>query len=90
MAETGAEGLIPIRDFGEYMRHDAAQQRLVGEDSGREHRLGESLSVTLAEADSVTGSLRFELSDHEKPVRNGTNGKPKKVVLRRKPRGRRC
>ena len=89
LAETGAEGLIPIRDFGEYMRHDAAQQRLVGEDSGHEHRLGESLSVTLAEADSVTGSLRFELSDHEKPVRNGTNGKPKKVVLRRKPRGRR-
>lgn len=89
LAETGAEGLIPIRDFGEYMRHDAAQQRLVGEDSGRAHRLGESLSVTLAEADSVTGSLRFELTDDEKTVRKNASGKPKKAVLRRKPRGRR-
>jgi ribonuclease R len=89
LQETGAEGLIPIRDFGEYMRHDAAAQRLVGEDSGREHRLGETLSVTLAEADPVTGSLRFELANDEKTIRKDATGKPKRAVLRRKPRGRR-
>ena len=89
LEDTGAEGLIPIRDFGEYMRHDAATQRLVGEDSGTTYGLGQTVPVTLVEADPVTGALRFELSDQEKPVARAPSPKRGKAVLRRKPRGRR-
>ena len=61
LADTGADGLIPIRDFGEYMEHDPGRHRLTGRDSGRAYALGEMLEVRLAEADLVTGTLRFEL-----------------------------
>jgi ribonuclease R len=61
LPDTGAEGLIPIRDFGEYMQHDEHRHRLVGETSGAVHSLGGSVEGTLIEADTVTGSLRFEL-----------------------------
>jgi len=65
LADTGAEGLIPMRDFGEYMRHDENRHRLVGESSGAVHSLGGTVEVTLIEADTVTGSLRFELEGVE-------------------------
>jgi ribonuclease R len=88
LEDTGAEGLIPIRDFGEYMRHDSATHRLVGENSGKAYALGESLDVELTEADPVTGALRFELPDVEKVPSDQRRGKRGKMILRRKPRGR--
>ncbi|MDP6350938.1 MAG: ribonuclease R [Alphaproteobacteria bacterium] len=64
--ETGAEGLIPIRDLGaasgEYFRLDDVHHRLVGDETGISHGLGAPIRVRLAEADVVTGSIRFELA----------------------------
>ena len=61
LADTGAQGLVPMRAFAEYMQHDQPRQRLVGSDSGQVIALGDQVEVTLREADPVTGSLRFSL-----------------------------
>ncbi len=66
---TGAEGLVPARAFGERMRFDAARARLVGQRSGAELGVGAPLRVTLAEADPVAGTLRFDLPDPRAPWR---------------------
>jgi ribonuclease R len=62
--EAGADGLIPMRQLGalggEYFHHDEARHRLVGDHSGTTFALGQAITVRLAEADVVTGSLRFE------------------------------
>jgi ribonuclease R len=63
LAETGAEGLIPIRSLGgEFFRHDERAQALVGERSRHAYRMGDALEVTLEEAAPVTGGLRFALA----------------------------
>jgi ribonuclease R len=63
LAETGAEGLIPIRSLGgEFFRHDERAQALVGERSRHAYRMGDILEVTLQEAAPVTGGLRFALA----------------------------
>jgi ribonuclease R len=73
--ETGANGLIPVRTLGnEYFQHDEGVHALVGERSGTTYRLGEAVTVRLAEAAPVTGGLRFELieggSEGKRPERN--------------------
>jgi ribonuclease R len=68
LAETGADGLIPMRSLPEdYYHHDEAKHRLVGRRFGRSFSLGESVTVRLAEANTVTGSLRFELVPDDLP-----------------------
>jgi ribonuclease R len=63
LAETGAEGLIPVRALGgEFFRHDERAQALVGERSRQAYRMGDCLDVTLEEAAPVTGGLRFALA----------------------------
>jgi ribonuclease R len=61
--ETGADGLIPIRSLqpSDYYDHDEARHRLVGRRYWRSFSLGEAITVELAEANTVTGSLRFNL-----------------------------
>jgi ribonuclease R len=62
LAESGASGLIPMRALGDdFYVHDERQHALVGRQKGQVFRLGEPVDVRLAEADAVTGSLRFEL-----------------------------
>ena len=62
LRETGADGLIPIRSLpSDYYDHDEARHRLVGRRFGRSFSLGDSVTVELAEANTVTGSLRFNL-----------------------------
>jgi ribonuclease R len=64
LAETGAEGLLPIRSLGgEYYRHDEAKHALIGERSNFAFRLGDKVKVKLVEAAPLTGGLRFELAD---------------------------
>ena len=58
----GGDGLMPIRDLGgEYFRFDEAARKLVGENSGEEYTLGQRLDLRLADANPVSGALRFEL-----------------------------
>jgi ribonuclease R len=71
LADTGADGLIPIRTLGdEYFNYDEARHALIGSRSGAMHRLGDVVDVRLVEAAPVAGALRFELlSEGQPPVR---------------------
>ena len=60
----GGDGLLPIRDLGEeYFRFDPALHRLEGQDTGTTYALGDRLELRLAEANPVSGGLRFALPD---------------------------
>ncbi|HEY1505494.1 MAG TPA: ribonuclease R [Stellaceae bacterium] len=68
LTETGADGLIPIRSLpSDYYDHDGARHRLVGRRFGRSFSLGDAVTVELAEANTVTGSLRFNLVADDLP-----------------------
>jgi ribonuclease R len=78
LAETGADGLVPVRSLGrEFFHHDERAHALVGENSGLTYRLGDKVRVRLEEATPLTGGLRFEL------IEGGSAGAPMR------PRGRR-
>jgi ribonuclease R len=58
----GGDGLMPARDLGrEYFRYDEAAQTLVGEETGTTYAAGQRLRLRLAEANPISGALRFEL-----------------------------
>ncbi len=60
--ETGADGLIPVRSIGrEFFHFDADAQTLTGSDTGLQLRIGQPVTVRLAEAVPVTGGLTLEL-----------------------------
>jgi ribonuclease R len=62
--DLGGDGLIFAKDLGqEYFRYDEAARALVGEQSGETYRIGQRLTLRLAEANPVSGSLRFELPE---------------------------
>jgi ribonuclease R len=59
---VGGDGLMSVRDLGgEYFRFDEGARELVGETSGDVYALGQRLRLRLAEANPVSGALRFEL-----------------------------
>jgi ribonuclease R len=59
---TGADGFVPARLIGsEYFRYYEARHALVGDTSGETYRLGDRVTVRLAEAAPVAGALRFDL-----------------------------
>ena len=56
----GGDGLVPVSTLGaEYFRHDEAAQTLIGEDSGTRYSAGDHLKLNLAEANPLTGALKF-------------------------------
>ncbi len=60
----GGDGLVPVSTLGaERFHYDEARQALTGEDSGEEYRPGLRLKLRLAEANPVSGALRFELPE---------------------------
>ncbi len=60
----GGDGLVPISTLGrEYFRYDEASQSLIGEESGDVYCRGMRLKLRLAEANPVSGALRFELPE---------------------------
>ena len=77
--ETGADGLIPIRELGrEFFHYDEASQSLMGADTGTTFTVGQRVTVRLTEATPVTGGLILQLLTHEdralpigKPGRGG-------------------
>jgi ribonuclease R len=72
VVDFGGDGLVPVSTIGdEYFRYDEKAQQLVGEDTGTTYRQGQELKLRIAEADPVSGSLRFELPD-----RQGGGGRP--------------
>jgi ribonuclease R len=70
LAESGAEGLLPIRALGsEFFKHDEKAHALVGDRTRTAYKLGDIVSVRLAEAAPLTGGLRFDLAEASTPAR---------------------
>lgn len=71
--ETGADGLLPIRELGhEYFHFDPDAQMLIGADTGLEIGIGQRVTVRLSEAIPTTGGLVLELTELEgKPLPRG-------------------
>ena len=71
--ETGADGLLPIRELGhEYFHFDPDAQLLIGADTGLEIGIGQRVTVRLSEAIPTTGGLVLELTELEgKPLPRG-------------------
>src|SRR5437763_15411935 len=62
--DLGGDGLMFARDLGrEYFRYDEAARALVGDETGETYRIGQRVTLRLAEANPVSGSLRFELPE---------------------------
>jgi ribonuclease R len=79
----GGDGLMPVRDIGgEYFRYDEAGRKLIGDDSGTEYASGQRLQLRLAEANPVSGALRFEMVDG-KGARPDRESRPGRVIKRR-------
>jgi ribonuclease R len=83
----GGDGLVPVSTLGtDYFRYDEGSQTLTGDDSGVQFAAGQRLKLRLAEADPVSGALRFELPEggSYSPVRRALKrdgrreGKPEK------------
>jgi ribonuclease R len=76
LAETGADGLVPISSLGEeYFRHDEHAHALIGESTGARWRLGRDVEVRLREATPITGGLLFEMLSDPEP---GEAGAPRR------------
>mgnify|MGYP000389101938 CR=1 FL=1 len=64
--KLGGDGLVPVSTLGrEYFTYDEAAQKLVGERSGTEYAVGDRLKLKLAEANALTGALKFEVPDSD-------------------------
>src|SRR5690349_7613298 len=62
--DLGGDGLLLAKDLGtEYFRYDEGARQLVGDETGETYRIGQRLTLRLAEANPVSGSLRFELPE---------------------------
>jgi ribonuclease R len=80
----GGDGLLPVRDLGtEYFRYDEAARKLVGEQSGDEFTIGQRLQLRLAEANPVSGALRFELPEGKYASPSTAGRQPPRVLKRR-------
>ena len=68
LADSGAEGLLPIRALGsEFFKHDEKAHALVGDRTRTAYKLGDIVAVRLAEAAPLTGGLRFDLAEASTP-----------------------
>jgi len=60
----GGDGLVLAKDLGqEYFRYDEAARTLVGDETGETYRVGQRLTLRLADANPVSGALRYELPE---------------------------
>ncbi|MDP3676861.1 MAG: VacB/RNase II family 3'-5' exoribonuclease [Novosphingobium sp.] len=78
----GGDGLVPVSTLGaERFSYDEKAQALVGDQSGERFVIGRLLDMRLAEANPLTGALKFEPVDSdggrvEARGRRGPQGKP--------------
>src|SRR5215208_6344424 len=86
----GGDGLLFAKDLGqEYFRYDEAARQLVGDETGETYKIGQRLTLRLAEANPVSGSLRFELPEgsyggasvpaRRDRTRSGRRGRPPNI-----------
>lgn len=78
----GGDGLVPISVLGdERFAHDERAQALIGDRTGRRYTIGDILELRLAEANPLTGALKFE------PVEGAGRIEPRGRPLPLKKRG---
>ena len=57
----GGDGLVPVSTLGQdYFHYEEGAQALVGEKTGERYTVGDTLRLRLAEANPLTGALKFE------------------------------
>ncbi len=57
----GGDGLVPVSVLGrERFEHDERARQLIGEETGTAYSVGDILRLRLAEANPLTGALKFE------------------------------
>ncbi len=78
--ESGADGLIPIRDIGrEFFHFDPEAQTLMGADTGLTLGIGQRVTVRLVEAAPISGGLILELlSLEDKGLPSGRGARARK------------
>jgi ribonuclease R len=85
----GGDGLMPVRDLGgEYFRFDEGARTLTGEHSGDVFAQGQTLELRLAEANPVSGALRFEMPEGKgaaQPPRSGGRKPVREIKHRGRP-----
>ena len=60
----GGDGLVPVSTLAaDYFRFDETHKTLTGEQSGDTYHVGQPIQLRLAEANPVSGALRFELPE---------------------------
>lgn len=77
----GGDGLVPVSTLGaEHFRHDEASQSLIGEETGTTYSPGDRLRLQLAEANALTGALKFVPVDSDgNPIEpRGQRPKPRR------------
>ncbi|WP_061923942.1 ribonuclease R [Altererythrobacter epoxidivorans] len=85
----GGDGLVPVSTLGrEHFRYDEAAQALVGSESGTRYASGDRLKLELAEANPLTGALKFEVpgSDGGGIERRGNRPPPRNKPTRGGPK----
>lgn len=90
----GGDGLVPVSTLGtERFGYDEKAQVLFGEQSGTRYAQGDILRLRLAEANPLTGALKFELEEGGSAPIEPRGGKPPLPLKKRgkhmaSPRGR--
>ena len=81
VADIGGDGLVPISTLGnDYFRFDEASKSIEGDASGVRYTIGQILPLRLAEANPISGSLRFELPE------GGSQGRSTRATTQRRGR----
>jgi ribonuclease R len=66
----GGDGLVPISTLGnDYFRFDEVTKSIEGDTTGVRYHIGQLLPLRLAEANPISGGLRFELPEGGSPGR---------------------
>ncbi|AUM73163.1 ribonuclease R [Paracoccus jeotgali] len=83
--ETGADGLLPIREIGnEYFHYDPDAQTLIGSETDLKIGIGQRVTVRLTDASPLTGGLTLELLELDgEAVARGPKSKRGRVTSRR-------
>jgi ribonuclease R len=80
----GGDGLVPVSTLGrEYFRYDEAAQALEGEESGTRYTSGMRLKLKLAEANPISGALRFEVEGAQPSLRPPQRKRSDRIAPRR-------
>jgi ribonuclease R len=99
--ELGGDGLVPVSTLGaERFLYVEAEQALEGEQSGDRYTMGQRIALRLAEANPVSGALRFELpegaahlpwrgggGDRKRPRATARPGRPGNILHSGRKRG---